>query len=54
VLYDADLIANLEEKQDKKPMDPKRFADIIKRSFLTNGGREEAKKVLGIKREENS
>ncbi len=54
VLYDADLIANLEEKQDKKPMDPKKFADIIKRSFLTNGGREEAKKVLGINREENS
>jgi len=49
VVYDADLIANLEEKQEKKPLDPERFVEIIERSFLTDGGRAEAKKVLGIK-----
>jgi len=48
VLYDADLIANLEEKQEKKPLDPERFVKIIEQSFLTDGGRKEAKKVLGI------
>jgi len=48
VLYDADLIANLEEKQEKKPLDPERFVEIVERSFLTDGGRAEEKKVLGI------
>jgi HD superfamily phosphohydrolase YqeK len=46
VVYDADLIANLEEKHKEKPMDKDRLARIIEKSFLTQSGREEAGKVL--------
>ncbi len=46
VLYDSDLIVNLEEKHKEKPMDSKKMANIIGKSFLTEGGREEARKVL--------
>jgi len=46
VLYDADLIANLEDKKKNNPMDTGRLKDLIEKSFLTEGGRGEAKKVL--------
>ena len=46
VLYDADLITNLEEKQKESSMDSDRISSIIDKSFLTDSGREEAKKVL--------
>jgi hypothetical protein len=46
VLYDADLITNLEEKQKEGPMDSDRIYSIIDKSFLTDSGRDEAKKVL--------
>jgi len=46
VLYDADLITNLEEKQKENPTDPDRISSIIDTSFLTDSGREEAKKTL--------
>ena len=46
VLYDADLITNLEEKQKKNAMDTDRISNIIEKSFLTDSGREEAKKTL--------
>jgi hypothetical protein len=46
VLYDADLITNLEEKQKEHSMDSNRVLSIIDKSFLTDSGREEAKKVL--------
>ncbi|MDH3358366.1 MAG: phosphohydrolase, partial [Desulfobacteraceae bacterium] len=46
VLYDADLITNLEEKQKENAMDTDRILSIIDNSFLTDTGREEAKKVL--------
>ena len=46
VLYDADLIVNLEEKQKEKPMDQDRLADIIEKSFLTESGRKKAKEIL--------
>jgi hypothetical protein len=46
VLYDADLITNLEEKQKENAMDTDRISSIIDKSFLTDSGREEAKKVL--------
>jgi len=45
-LYDADLIANLEEKQKKSPPDSKKLMGIIKESFLTESGRKLAKRVL--------
>ena len=46
VVYDADLIANLEDKHKEKPIDNDRLTKIIKGSFLTESGREEAKKTL--------
>ncbi len=46
VVYDSDLIVNLEEEQSENPMDSGKLADLIKKSFLTEGGREEARKVL--------
>jgi HD superfamily phosphodiesterase len=46
VLYDADLITNLEEKQKESPIDNDRLAQIIDKSFLIESGREEAKKTL--------
>ena len=46
VLYDADLITNLEEKHKENPIDPERLDRIIETSFLTESGREEARKVL--------
>jgi HD superfamily phosphodiesterase len=46
VLYDADLIANLEEKQKENPMEKERLEKIIEKSFLTESGRKEAHKVL--------
>jgi HD superfamily phosphodiesterase len=46
VLYDADLIANLEEKQKESPMEKDRLEKIIEKSFLTESGRKEAQKVL--------
>jgi len=50
ILYDADLITNLEEKEE--PVNEKKLADIIEKSFLTMGGRKLAGEVLG--RAENS
>ncbi len=46
VLYDADLIANLEEKQKEGPLEKERLEKIIEKSFLTEGGREQALEVL--------
>jgi HD superfamily phosphodiesterase len=46
VLYDADLITNLEEKQKESPIGNDKLVQIIDKSFLTESGREEAKKKL--------
>jgi hypothetical protein len=40
VIYDADLIVNLEENQKEKASPPDRLAAIINQSFLTDSGRE--------------
>jgi HD superfamily phosphodiesterase len=45
-VYDADLITNLEEGQEKAPVDPEKLKDIIDKSFLTDAGRKLAEKVL--------
>jgi HD superfamily phosphodiesterase len=45
-LYDADLIANLEEKEKEGPMDREKLASIIQKSFLTESGRNLAEKTL--------
>jgi hypothetical protein len=47
ILYDANLIANLEEKQKESRMEKERLENIIDKSFLTESGRREAQKVLG-------
>ena len=46
VVYDSDLIANLEEKHKDGSIDTDRLARIIDTSFLTESGRELAKEVL--------
>ncbi len=46
VLFDADLIENLDEKQKESPMASDRLTAIIEKSFLTGAGRVEAGKVL--------
>ena len=48
VLYDADLITNLEEKHKEDPIESDRIKELLEKSFLTDGGREEAKKVFGV------
>jgi hypothetical protein len=50
VLFDADLIANLEEQQQEQPIAPERLATIIDSSFLTAGGRRLAARVLSSNR----
>jgi HD superfamily phosphohydrolase YqeK len=45
-VYDADLIANMEEKQGEVPTNPENLASIVERSFLTETGRGLAKSVL--------
>ena len=46
VLYDADLIANLEDKKKEKNTKKERLEKVIETSFMTDGGREEARSVL--------
>ena len=46
VVYDADLLENLDEKHKDNPMDHKKLEEIIDQSFLTASGREIALEVL--------
>jgi putative nucleotidyltransferase with HDIG domain len=46
VVYDADLIVNLEEKQKEAPLEREDVVTVIDRDFLTEGGRALAKSVL--------
>jgi HD superfamily phosphodiesterase len=46
VVFDADLIANLEDKIKERPMETKRLTEIIEKNFLTAGGKKEAIQVL--------
>ncbi len=46
LLYDADLIVNLEEAHKEKPSTPERMEEIIGKSFLTESGRKLAREVL--------
>jgi len=45
-VYDADLIVNLSEQKKESGMNPDRLEEIIKKSFLTDSGGEEAKATL--------
>ena len=46
IVYDADLITNLEEKRKEDPTDLEKLTGIIENSFLTKSGRLLAKEVL--------
>lgn len=46
VLYDADLIANLEDDKDKEPITGERLNRIIEKSFLTGNGGDVARAAL--------
>jgi HD superfamily phosphodiesterase len=46
VVYDADLIVNLEEKKKDAPVDSERLSTLIEKAFLTESGRKLAKRVL--------
>jgi putative nucleotidyltransferase with HDIG domain len=47
VVYDADMIANLEEKQKETPMDPETLNATLDEAFLTKTGRRFAETILG-------
>jgi len=46
ILYDADLIVNLEEERKKKAMDEGKLKRLIERQFLTETGRKLAEKIF--------
>jgi hypothetical protein len=47
-VYDADLIANMEEKHETHPIDPEPLAGWIDRALLTRCGKELARKVFPV------
>ena len=46
VVYDADLIANIEDNQKEKTAEADKIESMIESAFLTKSGKEQAKKVL--------
>jgi len=46
ILYDADLLVNLEEEQAEQPLDAGKLAALIKKSFFTVSGRRLAEDTL--------
>ncbi|MBM4331812.1 MAG: HD domain-containing protein [Deltaproteobacteria bacterium] len=46
VVYDADLIVNIEENQQAKKIDPEKLRAMIEKDFLTESGRQLARKTL--------
>lgn len=46
VLFDADLIANLEEQNKENTMETERLERIIEKSFLTESGKTKARAIL--------
>jgi len=45
-VYDADMIANLEDNHKERPVEPDEMASIIEKSFLTDSGARLAKKIF--------
>ena len=45
-VYDADLIANIEDNHKDKPIDADHLEKVIGKSFLTESGGIEAKEIL--------
>ena len=48
VLYDADLIVNLEEQLKENPKEGEKLEDLIAKAFLTESGQKEARKLFDI------
>lgn len=48
VLYDADLIVNIEENHKDRPMDKEKLQHILEKSFLTESGKAQAREVFSI------
>jgi HD superfamily phosphohydrolase YqeK len=46
ILYDADMLTNMDECEKKNGVDPEEFSKKIDRLFLTDAGKELAKEVL--------
>jgi len=46
IVYDADLLTNLEEKKKKSDIEPQRLAALIETEFLTTSGKELAQSIL--------
>lgn len=46
ILYDADLLVNLEEQQKEKPSAPEHLEKVVQNSFLTDNGALLARKML--------
>jgi HD superfamily phosphohydrolase YqeK len=46
VVYDSDLLENIDEKQKKAPRSKEKIESLIEKSFLTDSGREAAREVL--------
>jgi HD superfamily phosphodiesterase len=46
VVYDADLIANIEDNLKEKPMEAQKLTELIEKNFLTDSGKKEALKIL--------
>lgn len=46
ILYDADLLVNLEERHKESPIAPEKIAGIVEKSFLTPAGKNLARKIL--------
>ena len=48
VLYDADLIVNLEEQIKENPKEGEKLEELIAKTFLTESGQKEARKLFNI------
>ena len=46
VLYDANVLANIEERHKKSPMSAEKLAELVDSKFLTESGRKLARSVL--------
>jgi predicted HD phosphohydrolase len=46
IVYDSDLLENLDEKQKNEPRSKEEIENLIEKSFLTGSGREAAREVL--------
>lgn len=46
IVYDADWVAQMEERLKEQSLDPEKVSEMIKKDLLTEAGKEEARSVL--------